>query len=349
MSGIFGTHYYHRITRKLVIALGTLFNDIQMIRYNKAGTTELERILVPIMYGQKEKFIYRLTQDPNLTRDVQIQLPRMSFELVGLSYDPTRKQNSLVKDYLASGSSTAKSQFAPIPYNFDFTLSIYVRNIEDGTQIVEQILPMFRPDYSLTIELVDGMDIKKDVPIIFNGISYNVDHEADGNTLRLITWDLNFTIKAYLFGPTSTPKIIKKANTVIYDASSRSTGISGSSRVTVLNMKSGGSRDYKEGEIAYQGETFLTFDTKADVVSWDETNRKLYVTNIRENNDQPGQFKVNTIITGVETNAQWNLNSYYVSNVPIVIGFVQPSPNTANADSDYGFSTQILEFPDTIQ
>ena len=348
MSGIFGTHFYHRITRKLVIALGTLFNDIQMVRYNKAGTTELERILVPIMYGQKEKFIYRLKQDPTLTRDIQIQLPRMSFELVGLNYDPTRKQNSLVKDYKVKDSNSAYSQYAPIPYNFDFTLSIYVRNIEDGTQIVEQILPMFRPDYSLTIELVDGMDIKKDVPIIFNGISYNVDHEADGNTMRLITWDLNFTIKAYLFGPTDTSKIIKKANTVIYDASSQITGASGSSRITVLNMKAGGSRDYKEGEIAFQGETFLTYDTKADVVSWDETNRKLYVTNIRQNNDQPGKFKANNIIIGVETNAQWNLNSYYISNVPIVIGYVQPSPNTATADSDYGFSTQILEFPDTV-
>lgn len=346
-SGMFGTHFYHRIIRKLVISFGTLFKDIQMVRYNKAGTTELERILVPLMYGSKEKFIYRLKQDPTLTRTVQVQLPRMSFEITSLAYDPSRKQNSLVRDYTSKDSTTAYSQYVGIPYNFDFTLSIYVRNVEDGTQIVEQILPIFRPDYSLNVELVDSMDIKKDIPIILNNVSYNVDSEGDGDSMRLITWDLSFTVKAFLYGPTTTPKIIKKANTRIYGTSAQSP-LTDMTRITVLNMAAGGARDYKEGEIAYQGSTFEDFTAKASVVSWDEINRKLYVTNVKTTNEQPGQFKQNTIVIGVETNAQWNVASFYISNVPWVIEYIQPDPTTANANSDFGFTSQTLEFPNTV-
>ena len=146
MSVAFGGHFYNKTTRKIVAAFGSLFNNITMVRYNKEGTIELERMMVPIAYGQKEKY----------ERSIQIQLPRLSFYLTGLSYDASRKQNQMHKNVSQSGLF---SQYMGTPYDFTFNLSLYVRNIEDGLQIVEQILPIFTPDYSLPMNLIDNTNI----------------------------------------------------------------------------------------------------------------------------------------------------------------------------------------------
>lgn len=352
MSGYFGTHFYHRITRKMVVVFGNLFNDIQMVRYNKAGTTELERITVPIMYGQKEKFLLRITQDPELTRSIQVYLPRLSFVLDGINYDPTRKQQTLIANIKTNTASQSYKQYLGVPYDFNFTLSLYTRNIEDGLQIIEQILPIFRPDFTLSVELDSTMGITKDIPIILNSVDYNINYEGEGADLRLVMWDLNFTVKGYLLGPSTSAAIIKSANTNFYDASTKGmvpggvfTSLTGINRgnVVVLNMQPGGYDVYKENELIYQqGNTYVTAKATGDVLEWDNVTRKLYINNVS------GTFIVNSDVNGIETGARWNVASYYVSNVPTVTVNVKPNPNTAGPTDDYGFTTTILEFPDTI-
>ena len=194
-------HFYNRTIRKVVVAFGTLFNDIVVVRYNKDGTTPRERFKVPLSYGAKEKYITRLTSDPTMFKSVNIVVPRISFNLDGLSYDASRKQLTTRQNFSAIPGSTTnmKSQYLPIPYNFDFSLSVYVRNTEDGTQILEQILPFFTPDFTVTVDFIQPMDQKYDLPIILNSVSSNVDYEGDMMSTRLITWDLNFTAKGFIW------------------------------------------------------------------------------------------------------------------------------------------------------
>lgn len=350
MSGVFGNHFYHRITRKIVVAFGSLFNELQLVRYNKAGTTELERMLVPIVYAQKEKFYNRIKGDPNLTKSIQVTLPRISFEISGIDYDPTRKQNSLIRNTnLATATSTTqKTQYMNVPYNYKFSLSIYVRNIEDGWQIVEQILPIFNPDYTLTLDLVSTMGIKKDIPIILNTVQYSVDSESshDDDTTRIVIFDLTFTVKAMLFGPISDSKIITKANTNIYG--SFDSGKSGGYSIYVLDLQSGGFSAFKEGELIWQGGTYNFPNAKAEVLEHDTSNRKLYIKDVYGSKNGLGAFSSNVIITGASSGASWNVSSSYVSNIKLVIGSVVPDPLTANVNSDFGFTKTIIEFPNTL-
>lgn len=356
-SGIFGSHFYHRITRKIVVAFGSLFNEITLVRYNKAGTTELERMLVPIVYAQKEKFYSRIKQDPDLLKSIQVSLPRISFEIVGMDYDPTRKQNSMLRNVneATATSTTTKTQYMGVPYNYEFSMSIYVRNIEDGWQIVEQILPIFNPDYTLTLDLVSTMGIKKDVPIILNSVGYTVDYEGphDQDDTRVVIFDLLFTVKAFLYGPISDSKIINKANTNIYGSQSSFVGSASGGGILggdiyVLNLMPNGFKTYKPGELVYVGSSVEFADAKAIVVEHDNTNRKLYIRDVYGNKSGSGTFLANNEIIGFETGATHNVLSSYVSNIKLVIGTVTPDPITANVNSDFGFTEVITEFPNTL-
>jgi hypothetical protein len=350
MTGIFGNHFYHRITRKLVVAFGSLFNELQLVRYNKAGTQELERVLVPIVYAQKEKFYNRVKGDPNLLKSIQVTLPRISFEIVGVEYDPLRKQNSLLKNtnIETATNTTQKTQYMGVPYNYEFSLSIYVRNIEDGWQIVEQILPIFNPDYTLTLDLVSSMGIKKDVPIILNSVGYTVDYESshDDDETRVVIFDLSFTVKAMLFGPITDSKIITKANTNIYGTFS--SGTSGGNEILVINLQPGGFSTFKSGEIIWQGGTYEFPSAKAEVIEHDTLNRKLYIKDVYGTKNGFGVFTNNVNITGASSGANWNVSTSYTSNIKLVIGTVVPDPITANVNSDFGFTETIIEFPQTL-
>jgi len=217
--------FYNRTIRKVVVAFGTMFNDIQLIRYNKAGTVEQQRFKVPLNYGPKEKYVSRLLSDPELIRAISSVVPRISFELNGLSYDTTRKQITTLQNFAkGSTSDTLKTQYVPIPYNFDFSLSIYVRNTEDGTQILEQILPFFTPDFTVTVDFISEMGKSYDMPVILNTVDYSNEYEGDFSNTRLIIWTLNFTAKSYIFPPVkgdgdglngAGAKLIRSANTNI--------------------------------------------------------------------------------------------------------------------------------------
>jgi hypothetical protein len=213
-------YFYHEILRKTVIAFGTLFNDIAIKHFDKNGNVS-SIIKVPLAYGPTQKFLARLEQSPDLNKPVQITLPRMSFEFTGLTYDASRKvtttQSFTVKD--PENGAETKKVFMPVPYNMQFELAIMSKLNDDALQIVEQILPYFQPSYNLTVELLDPINEKKDIPIILENITMQDDYEGNFTTRRVLIYTLRFTAKTYLFGPVSTvTKDIIKKSTISYIA-----------------------------------------------------------------------------------------------------------------------------------
>ena len=209
-------NFYNRTIRKIVVAFGTVFNDIYVVRYTKDGLTAKETFKVPLNWGAKEKYLTRLTSDPTLTKSIATTVPRISFEMTGMSYDSSRKLPTTVRNFSANNATTVNAQYVPVPYNFDFSLSIYVRNTEDGTQILEQILPFFTPDFSVTVDFIPSMDPKYDMPIILNSVSNETTYEGDMMETRLIIWNLEFTAKSHIWPPVKTGKIINTANTNLF-------------------------------------------------------------------------------------------------------------------------------------
>jgi len=209
-------NFYNRTIRKIVVAFGTVFNDIYVVRYTKDGVTAKETFKVPLNWGAKEKYITRLTSDPSLTKSIATTVPRISFEMTGMSYDSSRKLPTTVRNFSANNATTVNAQYVPVPYNFDFSLSIYVRNTEDGTQILEQILPFFTPDFSVTVDFIPLMDPKYDMPIILNSVSNETTYEGDMMETRMIIWNLEFTAKSHIWPPVKTGKIINTANTNLF-------------------------------------------------------------------------------------------------------------------------------------
>jgi len=208
---MFGHTYYHSIIRKYIIMFGTMFNDIDVQRFNTAGE-RVQTLRVPIAYGPKEKYLVRLAQDPNFDRDVAISLPRMSFEITSMNYNSTRKLPSTVKNvYVYTDKDKLKYQYTPVPFDINIALSVFVKNADDGVQILEGILPFFTPEWTNTINLIPELKLKMDVPVVFNDISTEDTYEGDFSTRRALIHTLNFTVKGYLFGPVRTQGVIKRA------------------------------------------------------------------------------------------------------------------------------------------
>ena len=205
-----GQQFYHETTRKVVVAFGTLFNNIQLVRKDNDGVVT-QSMKVPLAYGPRQKFLVRLREDPDLTKQVAITLPRIGFEINGLSYDPTRKLNRVqqFKKTKSGNSSKLDTQYMPVPYNLGFQLYVLSKNSDDSLQIVEQILPFFQPDYTLTINDMPDMSVKRDVPVVLNSISYEDDYEGNFETRRAIIYTLDFTAKFYLYGPVTSSGVIK--------------------------------------------------------------------------------------------------------------------------------------------
>ncbi len=213
-------YFYNEILRKTLISFGTLFNDITI---KQEGSV----VKVPLAYGPVQKFLARLEQAPNLSQQVAISLPRMSFEFIGLTYDPARKvtttQQITVKD--STDGTTTKKVYMPVPYNMQFELNVMCKLNDDALQITEQILPYFQPQYNLTVQLVEGIKEKRDVPIVLENITMQDDYEGDYTSRRVLLYTLRFTAKTYLFGPvqTATKDIIKSVAVSYLSGDSRST------------------------------------------------------------------------------------------------------------------------------
>ena len=214
-----GNSFYHETIRRCVVGFGTIFNDIHISRKDGSGNVT-QSMKIPLAYGPKQKFLIRLREDPSITKSVAITLPRIGFEIGSLTYDPTRKLNKIQKvKKTGSSSSSVNTQYMPVPYNIDFELYTMAKNSDDALQIVEQILPYFQPDYSITITDVVEMNNKRDVPIVLNSISYEDNYEGEFAERRAIIYTLSFTAKMYLYGPVQSAQVIKKVQVDQYSDS----------------------------------------------------------------------------------------------------------------------------------
>ena len=206
-----GNYFYNESTRNVVVGFGSIFNNIQLAKKDNAGNVT-QTMKVPLAYGPKQKWLSRLQEDPNLTKKVAVTLPRIGFEISGLEYDSSRKLNKMVKVKKA-GDGTDKDQlksgFMPVPYNVNFELYIMSKNSDDALQILEQILPYFQPEYTVTLREVPELEIIRDVPVILNSIGYEDSYEGDFTSRRAIIYTLTFTAKYHLYGPITSQNIIK--------------------------------------------------------------------------------------------------------------------------------------------
>ena len=205
-----GQQFYHETIRKVVVAFGSMFNDIHLVRKDNSGNIT-QSMKVPLAYGPRQKFLARLREDADLTKQVAVTLPRIGFEIAGVSYDPTRKLNRVQKFKKVKGAKAQQldTQYMPVPYNIEFSLYIMAKQSDDALQIVEQILPYFQPDYTVTINDNTDMGVKRDVPIVLGGVTYEDTYEGDFTSRTTIIYTLSFTAKFYLYGPVTSSKVIK--------------------------------------------------------------------------------------------------------------------------------------------
>ena len=194
-----GTYFYHEIIRKTIIGFGTLFNNI-FIKHTKSDGSILDEIKVGLSYGPMQKFLTKIQEQADLTKATAVTLPRMSFEMIDIQYDPTRKVG-VTQTFKASEGSNLKKVFMPVPYNIGFELNIFSKLNDDALQIIEQILPFFQPSFNLTVDLVSSIGEKRDIPIVLDNISFQDDYEGTFQSRRALIYTLRFTAKTYLFGP----------------------------------------------------------------------------------------------------------------------------------------------------
>jgi hypothetical protein len=206
-------YFYNGTIRKYIIMFGRMFNDIDVVRYNNDNET-VQSIRVPIAYGPSEKWLTRLDEDASLNKPVSIQLPRLGFELTSMNYDPSRTLNKMTKSSSPSTyTNTVSSQYTPIPYNFNITLSGMFSYQEDAVQVTEQIIPFFRPEWTMSLKLMDSVPDYYDIPTVLNNMSMEDTYESDFLTRRAIIYTWDFTVKGYLFGPVRNKGVIKRAIT----------------------------------------------------------------------------------------------------------------------------------------
>ena len=329
--------FYHRTIRKIVVAFGTVFNDIILQRMKSDGTTKKTAFKVPLSYGAKEKYLTRITADPTLTKAVQTVIPRISFEMVSMSYDTGRKLNTLTQNFAANTSTSIKTQYRPVPYNFEFNLSIYVRNTEDGTQILEQILPFFTPDFTVTVNFIPEMNQKYDMPIVLNSVNSTVDYEGDMMSTRLIMWDLSFTAKSYIFPPVKSGKYIRQANTNIFIDSQAKTA---QKVITDFNPNSN-----TKPRLLIAGETIrvVARDVEGIVKTFTNVaNTKLVATDLNK------LLEAGDIVTGDTSNATVTISSVESEPLKAAALVLTPNPSIAEPDDEFGFSESVTEYPDTL-
>ena len=266
---MFGTYFYNETIKRCVSVFGTLFNNVDVKKIKSDGTV-LSQFRVPISYGPKQKFLDRLAEEPNLSdrNRSAITLPRMAFELTGFEYVAQRQQNKLIRSIKNQYEADGKRgfQYAPAPYNLNFTLSILAKNMNEALQIVEQIIPYFQPEYTVTMKMVDGIPDNRDVPVVLNGVSFSDEYEGSFEDRRIIEYTLDFQMKTYFFGPIYTGRMIKNVIERTYIPSGKFTTDPGFTTTQIDNA--GLIKEVKHYEPAFgevanavSNSTTVTFDT----------------------------------------------------------------------------------------
>lgn len=309
--------------RKTTIAFASLFKDIPLIKYDDNGI-EVERMIVPIIYGDKEKYVKRL----DISHEkVQITLPRIEYGLTTMEYDVERKLNPSNKlmGCAALGDTYVNS---PIPYNFNFELVLYTRNIEDANQIMEYILSHFQPDYNMRIVMVPEAGIIKTIPVTFNGDSEEEDSTGSFDSpVRSVFRTLTFTARSFIFQPPQTYNPILMANTNMYIPQS----------YTYMNLQLiDGFGDFAGGENVFEGYNYDTAKAKATVAAWDKYTKILSVTNVI------GAFTQNGIIRNVSGSAEYVINALPSSGLAYATS-ITPTSNTFPPNGPYEINVTITD------
>ena len=214
---MFSNQFYHQTLRRYVVAFGNMFDDIVVRRLN-ASNEIIQSIMVPIAYGPKQKWLVRIRQNPELKAQVALQLPRLGFEITGMNYDGARRLTGTTKNVAlrASDKNKLDRQYVPVPWDISFALYAYVKNSDDGAQIVEQIVPFFGPEWTNTVNVVPSMGIKMDVPTILQGLTVDDVYEGDYDSRQTLVYTFNFTMKGWFFGPVRAQGVIKRAQTDLH-------------------------------------------------------------------------------------------------------------------------------------
>jgi hypothetical protein len=268
-------YFYHEILRKTIVAFGTLFNNIQIKHKDNAGD-DFSIITVPIAYGPVQKFLARIEQVPDLKKRVAITLPRMSFEMTGISYDSSRKSSTMQTfKALDQSSNELTKVFMPVPYNVNFRLSIMSKLNEDALQVVEQILPYFQPHFNLTVDLISSIGEKRDIPMILEGISMDDQYEGDFTTRRVLVYTLDFVAKTYMFGPVGTPNeaLIKQVQVDYHTSTNRVNA----SRELRYVAEPRALKDYNSDETTQISEDISVEMTEFDVVDGSVLTENSYI------------------------------------------------------------------------
>jgi hypothetical protein len=237
MSVLGNPTWYHQLIRKYIVVFGRIFSDIEIQRTINGNRTQI--MVVPLTYAAKEKMLTRVATDPNIDRQTAIILPVMSFEIDGIRYDGSRKLPTVTRIATSNADKNVLNYgYSPVPYNIDMKLYVYVKNNEDGTKIIEQILPFFTPDWTISMNLVPELGVTQDVPIVLNNVSFEDSYDGDFRERRAIIWTLDFTIKGYFYGPVRKSGVIKFVNTNIHivttNTAAQSVGVDpASAKVTI--------------------------------------------------------------------------------------------------------------------
>lgn len=323
--------FYNRALRKYVIGFGNLFNDITLVRYNP-DYSEAQRMIVPIVYAPKEDYVNRIETDPHLDKKTQITLPRMSFELLGFNYDASRKQNTNTRQF-AQTSQGLVAQYNPVPYNFDFNLYLYVRNIEDGTQVIEHILSYFTPDYTMKLNMIPEMGIVKEIPVILNSTAQDIDYEGNfERDTRVIIWTLAFTVKGYIFG-----KVSDTGGSITHSITSIYNQITEDDVIQFTMNPNSGVGTYQIGETVYQGFSAPLAIASGKVVAFN--NNLLQLKNIN------GNFVSNLPIQSTSSSTNYTFTSFNPVAQKLVQIDTTPMPTDANVTTPYVAITEISEAP----
>lgn len=244
---MFGQYFYHRRIRNTVAMFGRLFNNIYIMRRD-ANDNGVHTIKVPLSYAPKRKYMERLLENANFETDnkVAIKLPRMSFEITSIEYDADRQLAKINNINRVGSSPNRRTKFyTPVPYNINFQLSIYAKTQDDALQVVEQIVPFFAPQYTLTIKpIAEYQDIKEDVPVVLQNVSFSDDYEGALESRRTIIYTLDFQVKINLYGATSEGPLIRQADVDLYLIENDSDVYTGKIRVVPDPIDVGPDSDY---------------------------------------------------------------------------------------------------------
>ena len=336
-----GTYHYHEIIRKTIIAFGTLFNSIEL-RHTKQDGSEFSTVKVPIAYGPAEKFIARLEQKPDPRRRVSITLPRLGFELTGIQYDATRKVSTMqtFKAVTTDGSKSARKVFMPVPYNLGFRLSIMTQYNEDAMQIIEQILPIFQPSFNVTVDLVESIGEKRDIPMVLESINFEDNYTSGYEEKRVIIHNLDFTAKTYLFGPIadSSEGLIKKVQ-VDYNTN---TNIKTPKRELRYVATPRALKDYNDDNV-----TTLAENINAEVTQFQVTNASSLVVDgyiyIGKELIQIREISGETLL--VHRGVDGTLADSHLQGVSID-AVTQDDSDLIEVGDDFGFSEERFDFGD---